>query len=293
MISENIKKYRKAKGMSQEEMAVKLHVVRQTVSKWEQALSVPDAEVLIRMAYLLEVPVSTLLGVEIENENINRLTDELAQLNKQLAELQCEQVVQKRAGEKRGIIIFLSFLAMFVSLSVKQPMVSIVLSGICIIAAVIFLYRNLTLLTSETTKDMRIKTLRITTIFNLVVLGVVITISILTVSGIVSFSEYEEKGFAMLLITCVIIFVGSVSPKLPFTKHTGLRLPWTVGDEETWNVAHKIIGSISLPIACLYVGCSLTIENFKMVTLIAILCWIGIPAVISYCFYMKKMYGKC
>lgn len=293
MISENIKKYRKAKGMSQEEMAVKLHVVRQTVSKWEQALSVPDAEVLIRMAYLLEVPVSTLLGVEIENENINRLTDELAQLNKQLAELQCEQVVQKRAGEKRGIIIFLSFLAMFVSLSVKQPMVSIVLSGICIIAAVILLYRNLTLLTSETTKDMRIKTLRITTIFNLVVLGVVITISILTVSGIVSFSEYEEKGFAMLLITCVIIFVGSVSPKLPFTKHTGLRLPWTVRDEETWNVAHKIIGSISLPIACLYVGCSLTIENFKMVTLIAILCWIGIPAVISYCFYMKKMYGKC
>lgn len=293
MISENIKKYRKAKGMSQEEMAVKLHVVRQTVSKWEQALSVPDAEVLIRMAFLLEVPVSTLLGVEIENENINRLTDELAQLNKQLAELQCEQVVQKRAGEKRGIIIFLSFLAMFVSLSVKQPMVSIVLSGICIIAAVILLYRNLTLLTSETTKDMRIKTLRITTIFNLVVLGVVITISILTVSGIVSFSEYEEKGFAMLLITCVIIFVGSVSPKLPFTKHTGLRLPWTVRDEETWNVAHKIIGSISLPIACLYVGCSLTIENFKMVTLIAILCWIGIPAVISYCFYMKKMYGKC
>lgn len=293
MISENIKKYRKAKGMSQEEMAVKLHVVRQTVSKWEQALSVPDAEVLIRMAFLLEVPVSTLLGVEIENENINRLTDELAQLNKQLAELQCEQVVQKRAGEKRGIIIFLSFLAMFVSLSVKQPMVSIVLSGICIIAAVILLYRNLTLLTSETTKDMRIKTLRITTIFNLVVLGVVITISILTVSGIVSFSEYEEKGFAMLLITCVIIFVGSVSPKLPFTKHTGLRLPWTVRDEETWNVAHKIIGSISLPIACLYVGCSLTIDNFKMVTLIAILCWIGIPAVISYCFYMKKMYGKC
>lgn len=292
MISENIKKYRKAKGMSQEEMAVKLHVVRQTVSKWEQALSVPDAEVLIRMASLLEVPVSTLLGVEIESENMNRLTDELAQLNKQLAEMKCEQVVQKRVGEKRGIIIFLSFLAMFVSLSVKQPMVSIVLSGICIIAAVILLYRNLTLLTSETTKDMRIKTLRVTTIFNIAVLGVAITISMLTVSGMVSFSEYQERVFAMLLITCIIIFIGSVSPKLPFTRHTGLRLPWTVRDEDTWNVAHKIIGIISLPIACLYVGCSFTIENFEMITLIAILLWIGIPAVVSYCFYMKKMYGK-
>lgn len=292
MISENIKKYRKAKGMSQEEMAVKLHVVRQTVSKWEQALSVPDAEVLIRMASLLEVPVSTLLGVEIESENMNRLTDELAQLNKQLAEMKCEQVVQKRVGEKRGIIIFLSFLAMFVSLSVKQPMVSIVLSGICIIAAVILLYRNLTLLTSETTKDMRIKTLRVTTIFNIAVLGVAITISMLTVSGMVSFSEYQERVFAMLLITCIIIFIGSVSPKLPFTRHTGLRLPWTVRDEDTWNVAHKVIGIISLPIACLYVGCSLTIDNFETVTLAIVLTWIGIPSVISYCYYMKKMYGK-
>lgn len=292
MISENIKKYRKAKGMSQEEMAVKLHVVRQTVSKWEQALSVPDAEVLMRMATLLEVPVSTLLGVEIENENMNRLTDELAQLNKQLAEMQCEQAVQKRASEKRGIIIFLSFLAMLVSLSVKQPIVSIVLSGTCIIAAVILLYRNLTLLTSETTKDMRIKTLRVTTIFNIVVLGVAITVSILTASGMVSFSEYQERVFAMLLIACVIIVVGSVSPKLPFTRHTGLRLPWTVRDEDTWNVAHRIIGIISLPIACLYVGCSLTIENFEIVTFITVLSWIGIPTGVSYCFYMKKMYGK-
>ena len=101
MISENIKKYRKEKGMSQEELAIKLHVVRQTVSKWEKALSVPDAEVLIRMASLLEVPVSTLLGVEIENEDISRLTDELAQVNEHLAEIQREQAVQKRVGEKK------------------------------------------------------------------------------------------------------------------------------------------------------------------------------------------------
>lgn len=140
MISENIKKYRKEKGMSQEELAIKLHVVRQTVSKWEEALSVPDAEVLIRMASVLEVPVSTLLGTEIENEDINRLTDELAQANEQLAGMQREKTVQKRCGEKRGIIIFLSFLAMFISLSVKQPTVSIVLSGLCIITAVIILY---------------------------------------------------------------------------------------------------------------------------------------------------------
>lgn len=39
MLSENIKAMRKAKGLSQEELAVKLNVVRQTISKWEQGVS--------------------------------------------------------------------------------------------------------------------------------------------------------------------------------------------------------------------------------------------------------------
>ena len=62
MLQENIRKYRKEKNMSQEELAVRLHVVRQTVSKWENGLSVPDADILMQMAELLEVPVSKLLG---------------------------------------------------------------------------------------------------------------------------------------------------------------------------------------------------------------------------------------
>lgn len=292
MIGENIKKYRRKKGMSQEELAIKLHVVRQTVSKWEQSLSVPDAEVLMRMASLLEISVSTLLGSESENENNEHLTEKLAQLNKQLAEIQRQQIVQKRAGEKRGIIIFFSFLAMFVSLNVKKPVISILLSGLCIGVAVIILYRNLALLTSETTKDMRIKILRITTIFNLMVLGIGIVISVLVALNAISFSEYDERIFAMLLVACIMVFTGIVSPKLPFTRHTGLRLPWTVRDQDTWNVAHKTIGVISLPIACLYVGCSLTMSDFETVTLFAVLLWIGIPAVISYYVYVKKMtYG--
>jgi putative transcriptional regulator len=62
MLSENIKTIRKSKGLSQEELAVKLNVVRQTVSKWEQGLLVPDADLLISISQALETPVSTLLG---------------------------------------------------------------------------------------------------------------------------------------------------------------------------------------------------------------------------------------
>ena len=62
MLSENLKNFRKAKGLSQEELAVKLNVVRQTISKWEQGLSVPDSEMLMTLSEALETPVSSLLG---------------------------------------------------------------------------------------------------------------------------------------------------------------------------------------------------------------------------------------
>ena len=86
MLGENLKALRKQKGMSQEVMAQQLNVVRQTVSKWEQGLSVPDAQMLTRIAELFEVPVSSLLGESIEeNVNINEIAVQLAVLNQQLA----------------------------------------------------------------------------------------------------------------------------------------------------------------------------------------------------------------
>jgi transcriptional regulator with XRE-family HTH domain len=86
MFGENLKILRQEKGMSQEILAQKLNIVRQTVSKWEKGLSVPDAEMLVDIAELFEVPVSELLGVKINNEKeINEVAAQLALLNEQLA----------------------------------------------------------------------------------------------------------------------------------------------------------------------------------------------------------------
>ena len=77
---------RKQKGFSQEELATRLHVVRQTISKWEKNLSVPDADTLIRLAEVLEVSVSELLGAKIENENAaSDVAEQLSRINEQLA----------------------------------------------------------------------------------------------------------------------------------------------------------------------------------------------------------------
>ncbi len=89
MLHENIKTIRKSKGLSQEELAIKLNVVRQTISKWEQGLSVPDSDMLISISEELETPVSTLLGETVIESKVNDLkaiSEKLEIINLQLAQ---------------------------------------------------------------------------------------------------------------------------------------------------------------------------------------------------------------
>ena len=86
MFGENLKQLRKVRGLTQEQLAMKLNVVRQTVSKWKKGLSVPDAEMLIKIAEIFEVSVSSLLGSKIESEvEVNVIAEQLATINEQLA----------------------------------------------------------------------------------------------------------------------------------------------------------------------------------------------------------------
>ena len=105
MLNENIKTMRKSKGLSQEELAVKLNVVRQTISKWENGLSVPDSDMLISISEALETPVSTLLGesvLEPEADALKAISEKLEVINLQLAQ-------RKNARRKvlRGLLILL------------------------------------------------------------------------------------------------------------------------------------------------------------------------------------------
>lgn len=88
MLKDNLKTLRKNKGLSQEELSVKLNVVRQTVSKWEQELSVPDAEMLISISEVFDTPVSTILGENINEKEKNELkviSEKLEVINLQLS----------------------------------------------------------------------------------------------------------------------------------------------------------------------------------------------------------------
>lgn len=110
MLNENIKTIRKSKGLSQEELAVKLNVVRQTISKWEQGLSVPDSDMLISISEALGTPVSTLLGeavTEAEADDLKAISEKLEVINLQLAQ-------RKTARRKMLHWLFISLCAVIV-----------------------------------------------------------------------------------------------------------------------------------------------------------------------------------
>lgn len=122
MLKENIKNLRKSKGLSQEELAVKLHVVRQTVSKWENGRSVPDAAELISLAEELDTSVGVLLGETVpeqEPDDITVLSEKLAAINLQLA----GQSAAKRKAVRWALLSLCALiLAVFAALAaMKSP----------------------------------------------------------------------------------------------------------------------------------------------------------------------------
>ena len=120
MLSENIKATRKSKGLSQQELAVKLNVVRQTVSKWEQGLSVPDSEMLISLSEALETPVSTLLGetvVEAAADDLKAISEKLEVINLQLAK---RKATQRKTLHGLFIILGISVVIIFAVLAVLE-----------------------------------------------------------------------------------------------------------------------------------------------------------------------------
>lgn len=115
MLKENIKSIRKSRGLSQEELAIKLNVVRQTISKWEQGLSVPDSEMLISISEVLETPVSTLLGENISESKV----DDLKAISEKLEIINLQLLQSKNAKRKMIHWILISLCAIIIIIFVS------------------------------------------------------------------------------------------------------------------------------------------------------------------------------
>lgn len=185
MLSENIRRFRKARSLRQEELAERVHVVRQTVSKWENGLSVPDAEQLRDLAAVLGVSVSALLDLTPEDSEAD-LAGELARRNEELAELQRREALRRQVSGKRSAILAWSLAALLCAL-LAQGLAAAVLVGGCLLAAVLVLWRNLPLLTG-TDQESDLAPLRLTTVFSAVFLVLGLGVSALLGLGVLTLS---------------------------------------------------------------------------------------------------------
>ena len=122
MLNENIKALRKTKRLTQEELAIRLNVVRQTISKWEKGLSVPDAEMLQKIAEVFEVNVSQLLGSSInQSENVDIIAEQLSRINEQLVvKNNRTRKIWKVIGIITAILIVIQLLLLVLSITAYE-----------------------------------------------------------------------------------------------------------------------------------------------------------------------------
>jgi len=124
MFDETLRRIRKEKGLTQEELAIKVHVARQTVSKWEKGLSIPDVDLLTRISEALDVELSELLGAQVaKEENRNEVAEQLAKISEQMA------IRNKRGatiwkvvkGILIGILVLIVMYFILVALLMRSP----------------------------------------------------------------------------------------------------------------------------------------------------------------------------
>jgi len=105
--------------------------------------------------------------------------------------------------------------------------------------------------------------------------------------------KISQSTSEILIVAAVSLFMmvfGNIAPKIPFNRYVGLRLPWTVSDEDTWKLAHKIVGYTAFPLAIIQLILAFFI-NAEIIVPVCVILWIAIPGIQSGIFYYKKFKG--
>ena len=188
-------------------------------------------------------------------------------------------------------ILFLITSSLILIAGFVIPNTSIVTSiiGTLIIVCLVVLDIQTPRITKLSEDNPKIKTVRF---LNRLTIFIVILFSIFNLFLPIK-TLFDFKNGEILMVALISIFMmifGNLSPKIPFNRYLGLRLPWTIRDEQTWRVAHKILGYSSFPIALIMFVLAFFFNNEKVV-IIGVLTWIGIPSAYSFIFYYKKIKG--
>lgn len=197
----------------------------------------------------------------------------------------------KRDPAKTAIFL-LSVLALGVGFLLPDSLITAGVVLLCMLAALAILYRNLPRLSGVSEDNPKVRSLRQATAITLTAAAAVTIAALLIESGTFTPTEPQIKLLLSLFLSALIMVFGNIAPRLPFNRYTGLRLPWTVRDEETWIVAHRLLGYLSMPVGliCLAgIRSRLPFDTWMKVWFAApLLLWIGVPSLLSGLFFWKK-----
>lgn len=129
----------------------------------------------------------------------------------------------------------------------RDTWVSFALIVACLLIALALLGGNISHLANIVEDNPKVKTIKFVTVFNAVCFLGVVAIIILSITGTIQLTDSSKTMIASAITSLVILVLGNLCPKLPYSRHTGLRLPWTLADESTWILAHRILGYTAIP----------------------------------------------
>lgn len=179
------------------------------------------------------------------------------------------------------------------------------LGVICVAVMMVIYFKNIAAISDISEDNPKVRTLRFVAAFSVVYMAALVLLAVAVNKG--AFEKFaakmspQELNTAEKLVMAVILALpmvvyGNTAPKLPFNRFAGLRLPWTVRDEQTWLIAHRILGYLSLPLTILLFVPVRMGMDFEMYVKFwwtgALFLWIGVPGIVSGVFYWRKFSGK-
>lgn len=191
-----------------------------------------------------------------------------------------------KTAELRWMLLIFSLLGLLSAVFIPFPVLKLALLCALSAACLVILYRNMDSLTGYSEENPKNRTMKWITAFNGALLLLCMGAVWLGENGYLG--NVSEEWLAVALVSVVMVVLGNLAPKIPFNRYTGLRLPWTVRDEDTWRLAHRILGYISFPLVFLYGALLLSGVEIGTATGVVILSWIIIPGGISFLFYRRK-----
>ena len=188
-LSEKLVSLRKKNGLSQEELAERLDVSRQAISRWEGGAALPDASNILRLSKIFGVSTDYLLNDEYESDN------------------DLPKVKEMKKDGLYQIMIFLTTLEVmiliiqFMSVVILQNVVFGVLSFIpfaAVIGGFEYAYQKNGSGSNETTKEFRRKFYKISTW-----LGAYFPVRLL----LVALSSFYPRPYSTIVLECVILVI--------------------------------------------------------------------------------------